>query len=124
MTPRDALDCARDLIGRDDAVTIGLWPRAAALLARQALEMSLDELWARKAPGVADASTTAQLLCLPAYVEDGELAHRVALVWKSLSRACHHHAYELAPSEIELRGWLDQVEQFVEAMSAAGAAST
>ena len=37
MTPEDLLASARDLIDRPDATTVGVWPRTAALLARQAL---------------------------------------------------------------------------------------
>jgi hypothetical protein len=36
MTPEDLLIAARRLIRRPDAATAGVWPRAAALLARQA----------------------------------------------------------------------------------------
>jgi hypothetical protein len=36
MTPEELLTAARQLIQRPDAATAGVWPRAAALLARQA----------------------------------------------------------------------------------------
>ena len=44
---------ARDLLERPDPMTAGIWPRASALLARQALESALDELWltASQGPG-------------------------------------------------------------------------
>ena len=56
---------ARRLLERPDAMTAGIWPRATALLARQALEAALDDLWRVRAPGVEAGSMRAQLLCLP-----------------------------------------------------------
>ena len=38
MTPSETLAMAQQLLERTDAKTAGLWPRAAALLARQALD--------------------------------------------------------------------------------------
>ena len=43
MTPHELLDAARDLMQRPDAPFDGIWPRAAALLARQALEAAMAE---------------------------------------------------------------------------------
>ena len=48
---------ARDLLERPDSHTAGIWPRATALLARQALESALDDLWRSRAPGVERCST-------------------------------------------------------------------
>jgi hypothetical protein len=109
------LRIARDLVQRPDPRTAGIWPRASALLARQALEAALDDLWKRRAPGLEQCSMKAQLLCLPAYLpKDVELATRVSYAWTGLSRATHHHAYELPPAAEELRGWLETVEEFAE----------
>jgi hypothetical protein len=112
MTPDDLLAAARDLISRDDAATAGVWPRTAALLARQALEGSIDQVWARRpdTAGLAERSMRTQLICLPAYINPG-LATRAAYVWAALSSACHHHPYELPPTAAELTGWLDEVQQ-------------
>lgn len=103
---------AKDLLERPTAATAGLWPRASALLARQALETSLDDLWKLRAPGLERCSVRAQLLCLP-YVlsRDPELADRVSYAWAGLSRACHQHAYELPPALPELAGWIGVVEE-------------
>jgi hypothetical protein len=87
-----------------------LWPRAAAFLGRQALEEALDDLWSRKAPALRQASTTCQLLCLPAFISDRELAGRAAHAWGALTHACHHHPYELSPTAEELDRWLDIVD--------------
>ena len=110
-SPDRLLNAARTLLERPDARTAGLWPRAAAHLARQALELLLDDLWRKRAPGTEKTSTRAQLICLPAYVGDNGLAGRVAYTWNALSHACHHHAYELAPTFAELADWIKTVER-------------
>jgi hypothetical protein len=97
---------AHDLLSRADPVTAGLWPRASALLGRQALEMALDDLWKHRAPGVERCSTHAQLLCLPSFLDEN-LAERASHAWRALSRGCHQHPYELAPAAEELAVWLD-----------------
>ena len=38
----------------DSEVGAGLWPRAAALLTRQGLELALADLWAVIAPGLGE----------------------------------------------------------------------
>ena len=104
---------ARDLLERADPMTAGIWPRATALLARQALEGALDDLWRLRAPGLEQCSARAQLLCLPFYLRDEELAEGVCYAWAGLSRACHQHPYELSPTFSELLGWLATVERLV-----------
>ena len=70
MTPEELLAAARRLIERSDAATAGVWPRAAALLARQALELAMVELWAAnpQATGLSESSMRSQMLCLTAYL--------------------------------------------------------
>lgn len=112
----DLLAAARRLVDQPASGTGGLWPRAAALLARRALEDGLDEMWARRAPGLERASARAQLACLPDYLDDRELAAEAAYAWSSLSRACHHHAYELGPTAGELRAHFAVVERLLAAV--------
>jgi hypothetical protein len=109
----DVVTAARHLMERIDPATVGLWPRATALLARQALEGALDDFWRKRSPGVEHCSMKAQLLCLPHYLGDEELAERVSYAWAGLSGACHQHPYELPPTSVELLGWLGTVEEFV-----------
>ena len=66
----EVVTAARDLMERTDPATAGLWPRATALLARQALEAALDDFWKVRAPGMEQCSMKAQLLCLPQYLQD------------------------------------------------------
>lgn len=108
--PRTLLELADQLLSEPIPSMEARWPRAVAILTRQALEMSLDRLWARVSPPVAAASMRAQLLCLPDYLEP-DLAARTSVTWAELSRACHHHAYELPPTAEELAGWLEVTGQ-------------
>lgn len=119
-TPLELVAYARDLLTRPAPRMTGAWPKATALLARQALEQAIDRLWEDKGLALAGCPARAQLLCLPAYVGDARLAARIAETWGELSDACHHHAYELAPSGAELGAWLTEVESLVVALGAGG----
>ncbi len=123
MTPDELLDAARDLMQRPGASLDGIWPRAAALLARQALEAAMAELWAanRQAAGLSAATMRSQELCLTAYL-DPVTASRITYLLAALSRACHYHPYELAPTAAELTGWLDQAAQVLTQIQAASTA--
>jgi hypothetical protein len=104
---------ARQLLGRASPETAGLWPRAAALLGRQALETSLDGYWASRRIALESCPTLQQLICLREYLDDEDLAGRVHHAWNALSRACHHHPYDLPPSAGELAAWLETVECWI-----------
>ena len=114
MTPEELLAAARRLIERPDATTAGVWPRAAALLTRQALEQAMTLLWAAHTPAadLSECSMRSQVLCLAAYL-DRRTAARTAYLWAALSRACHYHPYELAPTAAELNTWLNEAAQLV-----------
>jgi hypothetical protein len=112
--PHQLLDMARGLLHRTDPSTAGLWPRASALLARQALEASVLGLWKRRTLDLQGCSMRAQLICLRTYLEDAELAARAGHAWSALSRACHHHPYELAPTAAELQGWFLVVGELIQ----------
>jgi hypothetical protein len=114
-TTARALVAAVDrLLRHPSAATAGRWPRAAALLTRQALESALTLYWTKVAPGVEQASTRAQMLCLGRYLGDEPLAQRAHVAWSGLSRGCHHHVYDLAPTREELQGWREVVMEVVE----------
>ncbi len=114
LRPGDLLRLARELLEHPADETRGLWPRAAALLARQALETSLREYWANGRAAMTELPFRQQLICLQRLLEPRELAADVTHAWAALSRACHHHPYELAPGAGELAGWFDVVERFGE----------
>ena len=106
MQSPDLLGHARALLQRGSTSTAGLWPRASALLARQALEAALDDFWQEKGIDLVRCSARAQLICLRTYYPDKAAARQAYQVWGALSRACHHHSYELAPTAGELEGWI------------------
>ena len=106
------LQLARDLLSRADPSTAGLWPRAAALLIRQALEEAVDAYWTTRQVPLESVSTHTQLVCLRMMTSDGTLPAQLHEAWGSLSRACHHHPYELAPTAGELATWIHVVEEF------------
>ena len=111
---------ARHLIVGADRSTRYVWSRAATHLVRQALEASLDELWARRAPGVASAPMRNQLICLPFYLTDTALAQRVVWAWCASSDASHHQGFELAPTSADLLAWLDAVDGLIADVAGTG----
>lgn len=111
MTERaELLTCAEQVL--DGTVKLGArGPRTAALLARRAFEDWLDEVsasWSKDVVTDRPPTTTSKLVALEALqgAEVGEVARRV---WHGLSRAVHHHAYELQPSVGEVRQLVEQV---------------
>lgn len=84
-------------------------PRTAALLARCALEEWLDEKSESWASSTYPHPTTASKLIALEVLGKGETGSRARRLWNSLSRAVHHHAYELQPSSIEVRQLVEQV---------------
>ena len=124
VTPTELLDAADQLLTSPVPGLGNLWPRACALLIRLALELTLDQYWARVLPAAADCGMRLQLLLLPLYASSGPAstgaassADAVSLArdaWLGLAGAAHHHAYELAPNASELRGWHTAVTQLAE----------
>ena len=110
---RELLDLADDLLHRADPATAGLWPRASALLALRALETSLLGLWEHRTVDLHACSMRTQLICLRTYLEDARLAARTSHASAALSRACHHHPYELAPTAAELQSWFSVVRELI-----------
>ena len=110
--PHDLVALARATIRDSSPHLIGIWPRASAILARQALQITLNQFWLHVAPGVQKASARAQLICLAEYV-DSHLTSRIRYAWHGLSVACHHHAYDLPPTAQELEGWLTDIEALI-----------
>ena len=102
--PRRRLVVAHQLLHNPELIEDGAWPRACTWLIRLALEHALDDYWQRRRPEVAAVSRRAQLLTLARTV-DPTLGQRCTQLWHTLSRAAHHHAYELSPTYIELCRW-------------------
>lgn len=111
------LELARVVTRRDDPTLVGVWPRAAALLTRQAVEDAMTRVLAARAPGAERCANRPRLLCLREYVPD-ELAERASFLWATLSRACHHHPYELSPTSDEVNGWIEDTDMLVSELGA------
>lgn len=114
-TPEELLAGADRLLGTATVSITGVWPRAVALLLRHALEEALRRYWHTRQPRLAHCPTHAQALCLESYA-DPDTARRWSATWAGLSRACHYHGYELAPTHAELHAWRDDVERVIEAL--------
>jgi hypothetical protein len=109
------LDQAESLLSTDIAALDGVWPRCAAWLIRLALERAVDGLWQERNPPLIHVTKRAQLLALGRYV-DADVQARAAWLWSALSRAGHHHHYELAPTLAELQSWLTEARAIAEAL--------
>lgn len=119
LTPQELLAIADKLLTEAVPGTAGTWPRTVAFLVRLALEQSIDEFWAAKAPGVQECQMRPQLICLREYAEPA-VAARAASVWGALSSACHYHHYDLAATASELRSWHREVRAIREALVRTG----
>jgi hypothetical protein len=116
LEPADLLALAEKIAISPSRVLRGTWPRAAALLTRQALESAIDEAWAQTEPAMAQVSMRAQLLCLSEYLDE-TVAEDAAYAWGALSNACHQRSYELAPTGAELVNLQAIVEQLIESVA-------
>ena len=112
MTPVEILAAADSLAGPGRSARAHGWPRVVAVLARHAIEEALRQYWTLREPGMERCTWHAQLLCLTVYLSNRDLARETAAAWSDLSRACHHHPYELAPTANELRDLLDVAHRF------------
>lgn len=101
MNPVELLGVAETLLGKpvDDP---GVAERAAALLARQALEMTIAELLKPFGLRATDVDFTSQLICLQGTMADKELARETAAIWATLSGVLHVNGLELSPTETEV----------------------
>ena len=118
----DILEEARELLRNIDGPR-GEWHRAAALLTRQVLEEKLDRLWDDYHRYMKNTSRFTQLACLKQLARDGRVAVDTVTsedahsAWVALSRACHHHEYDLTPTISEIELLISQVEQLAESMT-------
>lgn len=103
------VSAARDVMRMEGTGSAGLWPRAAALLGRQALELAMTRVWELTAPGMERMSFRPQVLCIGPMLNDPSLGGRVTAAWHTLSDACHHGVYDLPPTAAELRAALETV---------------
>lgn len=115
MNSSDRLDLAEKLL--DGGALAGVWPRCVVWMIRLAVEHEIDDFWRRRRPELLACNRRSQLLALGVVVDD-ELRHRATALWTALSRAAHHHHYELAPTAAELRTWLRDARRLCADLSA------
>lgn len=114
----DLLRDARVVLDRSNAIPVGTWGRAVAVLARQAMERALDDFWRVADPSmVGIRNTRASFVCLRS-AWPGEEAASAYYSWQLLSRACHYQSYDVEPSADEIAGLLDGAQRFVRDVTA------
>jgi hypothetical protein len=88
--------------------------RIAAFLIRQVLEEEVSAHCERLVgPMDHPVRMRSRLLVLHVLDQTG-VAGKIEYAWNALSRACHHHAYELAPTVSELQHLLTVVTHLVD----------
>lgn len=102
---------ARALLDSPPSTQPGLWERAAILLARQALEETLDDFWRARAPDLLHVSMRAQLLCLGPLMNNDRDASDIDQLWGALSNACHFDALQPIPGPAEVHAWLTDTQR-------------
>ena len=108
--PKELLPAADELLATPLDSMAGRWPRAVALLTRQAIEGILFDLWRTVSPGVEAAPMRAQLLVLRQSIAPA-VAAETEYAWAALSQACHQHPYELVPTAEELGAWVNAADE-------------
>jgi len=108
---------AIDLLGLAERILDGVIPmppdripRAAAAVARQALEEAVATQCDRLVEGLQRPTMRSQLIILRE-LGDRQIGGRAQVAWDGLSQACHHHAYDLQPTIDEVRGLVLLVHQ-------------
>lgn len=114
------LRACETLLSHDAWALSHWWARGAAHLARQAMESLLDEYWTMQRPAVAGVPVRARFLGLHAFTADAEAIHDGYSTWSQLSRACHYHPYELAPTRAEVHAWVNDASRFCTWLRALG----
>lgn len=118
--PVGLLAHARAVLAGEHAVLNFQSARYAAFLARQALEETVRR-WSH-AEGMTDPRIPMRSRLIGMRVLLGEPTGVVlaTTAWQGLSHACHHHAYELAPTTAEVQHLIDCVGGLVELIGVAG----
>lgn len=116
MKPADLVRVAGEILEKpvDDP---GMAERAAAFLARQALEELTAAALVRFGLGER-VDFTSQLICLQGIMADKDLAKETAAVWGTLSTVVHHDGLELSPTESEVKEMIGRARSVVAKLEA------
>ena len=88
--------------------------RGACWIARAALESAVDELLDTMNAPAPDATMRSKLTVLQvASGVDSPIPGQADYAWNGLSRACHHHAFELSPTATEVRHLIAVVSELI-----------
>lgn len=109
------LDLAAAVLDDPSLLPSGVSARTCTVLIRLAIERALDDFWTRNLPELGKASRRAQILVFSRRV-NADIGRRYHQLWSELSRAAHHHAYELTPTAGELRAWHHEAVAVVAAL--------
>ncbi|MFF4876328.1 hypothetical protein [Micromonospora sp. NPDC000668] len=93
--------------------TRGAWPRACAWLLRLALETAMDDYWLRSRPEIVSMRARSPQFLVLDRPAGRHIAARAGYAWSALSRAGHHHSYELGLTAGELRRLREMVAAVV-----------
>ena len=84
--------------------------RMACWIARAALEEAVRERLQHRGLAAGTGSMRSLLTCFEvAYAKEPHLVDGAEHAWAGLSNACHHHAFELAPTATEAQRLIDTV---------------
>lgn len=110
MSPTLALlGYAQTLLNGTGEQRSGQSARLAALIARQALEMMVDDRCAELGAKGCDRATMRSRLTILKSLDNADRAAHYASLWTQLSASCHEHAYDLPPTAAEVRGLCEEV---------------
>lgn len=111
---RDLADLACAVLDGGCGVPAGQRTRAAAQLARRALEEVVRTRLTEVGAALPRANMRSRLIVLQV-LGPPEVSGPARAAWEGLTRACHRHAYELAPADAEIRVLLDHVAALLDA---------
>jgi hypothetical protein len=113
----DLLDLARELAAGSHDLQGVSNARASCWVARQSLELLVDELLRRRDIETGSCTERSRLIALGvAYADVPDLGYRAAASWGRLSAACHHHAFELSPTYAEAMSLVEEVRRLRDRM--------
>jgi hypothetical protein len=107
--PAHLLDLAEKALAGTVVTPRARATRAAAILARSALEDVVTDACVDAGIDVGRTSMRVRLACLRAVAPS--IAGDAAVTWAGLSRACHQHAYEIAPNHTEVAYFASMVRR-------------
>ncbi len=119
MKPSELIKVAAELLEKP-VEDPGIAERAAALLARQALEELTAVALNRFGIDATTVDFTSQLICLQGTMADSDLATETAAVWGTLSTVVHHDGLELSPTESEVKEMIGRARSVVGRLEARG----